>query len=93
MTTTKIVACLFLCAAVVTATYVPYCSPPNGKGTKQYAIGSKITYSCLEGSVLIGERQATCLLDSTSHQGGYWSSPVPTCKGEEIFNTKECMQM
>ncbi|XP_064382161.1 sushi, von Willebrand factor type A, EGF and pentraxin domain-containing protein 1-like [Halichondria panicea] len=75
----KIIVCLLLCAVAASASYVPYCISPQEKSTKQYAIGSRITYSCPKGSVLIGERIATCLLDKTSHQG-YWSSPIPTCK-------------
>ena len=81
----KIIVCLLFCAVAASASYVPYCTSPQEKSTKQYAIGSKITYSCPKGSVLIGERIATCLLDKTSHQG-YWSSPIPTCKSEFTVN-------
>ncbi len=81
----KIIVCLLLCAVAASASYVPYCTSPQEKSTKQYAIGSRITYSCPKGSVLIGERIATCLLDKTSHQG-YWSSPIPTCKSKFTVN-------
>lgn len=75
----EIVACLLLWVVTASAVYVPYCASPNPKLTRRYAIGSRITYSCPEGFVLVGEKASVCLLHKYL-QRGYWSSPRPTCK-------------
>lgn len=45
-----------------------------------YPSGAAVTFSCLEGDVLVGERVITCNKGNSSRELGWFSSLAPTCQ-------------